>query len=126
MVNQIKMSGLGSKEAELIAAISSRGLRVFTIAEAARVLKLTNRAVSKLVHQLTLKRKLQPIERARYLLIPPEAWKAGECTEEGTIIASQPLTGERMDHCGRDGDNARSFTPGDPTSVDGRWPALMC
>ncbi|MBI5869237.1 MAG: hypothetical protein HZB43_13275 [candidate division Zixibacteria bacterium] len=83
------MTGIGSKEAELIAAISNRGLRVFTITEAAQLLNITNRAVSKLVHQLTQKRKLQPIEKARYLLIPPEAWKAGEYTEEGTIIASQ-------------------------------------
>jgi predicted transcriptional regulator of viral defense system len=83
------MTGLGSKEAELIATIGNKGLRVFSVAEAAKLLGYSNATVSQLVHRLVNKSKLTRIEKAKYLVIPPEAWSAGEYTEEGIIIASQ-------------------------------------
>lgn len=89
MINRNKMTGLGSKEAELIATVGRSGRRVFTISEAAKLLGITSLQVSKIVHRLFQKRKLQRIEKAKYLLIPPEAWKEGEYTEEGIIVASQ-------------------------------------
>lgn len=84
-----KMTGIGAKEADLIATVGTSGLRVFTVAEAAKLLGIANTAVSKLIHRLVHKHKLQRIEKGKYLLIPPEAWKAGNYTEEGIIIASQ-------------------------------------
>lgn len=89
MATRNKMAGLGPKETELIATIGDSGLRVFTVADAAKLLRTSNMAVAKLVHRLAKKGILQPIEKSRYLLVPPEAWKAGEYTEEGIIIASQ-------------------------------------
>ncbi len=89
MIKQYKMTGLGSKEAELIATIGKSGRRVFSISEASELMGITNINVSKLVHRLVQKKKLQRIEKAKYLLIPPEAWKEGEYTEEGIIVASQ-------------------------------------
>lgn len=89
MIKQNKMTGLGSKEADLIATIGKSGRRVFSISEASELMGITNINVSKLVHRLVQKKKLQRIEKAKYLLIPPEAWKEGEYTEEGIIVASQ-------------------------------------
>ena len=89
MNNQNKMTGLGAKEAELIATVGSKGLRVFTVSDAAELLGITNIATSQIIHRLVEKRKLQRIERAKYLLMPPEAWKTGQYTEEGVIVASQ-------------------------------------
>lgn len=83
------MTGISPREEELIATIGSSGKRVFTVSDAARLLNVSNETASKIIHNLTKKRKLQRIEKAKYLLIPPEAWKAGEYTEEGIIIASQ-------------------------------------
>lgn len=89
MINRNKMTGLGPKETELIATIGSKGLRVFTVAEAAQLLHISNTEASQIIHRLAEKKKIQRIEKAKYLLMPPEAWKAGQYTEEGIIIASQ-------------------------------------
>ena len=83
------MPGLGSKEASLIAAVSGKGLRVFTVAEAAEMLNISRVSASDMVLRLLAKKKLLRIEKGKYLLIPPEAWSAGTYTEEGIIIASQ-------------------------------------
>ena len=92
MINRNKMTGLGAKEAELIATVGSKGLKVFTVSDAAGLLSITNIAASQIIHRLVEKSKLQRIERAKYLLMPPEAWKTGQYTEEGVIIASQLIT----------------------------------
>jgi len=83
------MTGISPREEEFIAAIGSSGKRVFTVSDAAKLLSTSNVITSKIIHRLVKKKKLQRIEKAKYLLIPPEAWKAGEYTEEGIIIASQ-------------------------------------
>lgn len=62
--NTKKMTGLGSKEAELIATIGNKGLRVFSVAEAAKLLGYSNATVSQLVHRLVNKSKLTRIEKA--------------------------------------------------------------
>jgi predicted transcriptional regulator of viral defense system len=85
------MPGIGTKETELIAILSDRRIRVFSVAEAARLMKITRASASDLVLRLLKKKKLIRIEKARYLIVPPEAWKTGEYTEEGIIIASQLL-----------------------------------
>ena len=92
MINRNKMTGLGAKEAELIATVGSKGLKIFTVSDAAGLLGITNIAASQIIHRLVEKSKLQRIERAKYLLMPPESWKTGQYTEEGVIIASQMIT----------------------------------
>lgn len=72
-----------------MATVGSSGLRVFTVAEAAKLMATDNKTVTKLVHRLAKKRKIFRIEKGKYFLIPPEAWKTGKYTEEGVIIASQ-------------------------------------
>lgn len=91
MINRNKMTGLGAKEAELIATVGSKGLKIFTVSDAAGLMSITNIAASQIIHRLVEKSKLQRIERAKYLLMPPEAWKTGQYTEEGVIIASQMI-----------------------------------
>jgi predicted transcriptional regulator of viral defense system len=83
------MTGIGPKEASLIAAVSGKGLRVFTVADAAEMLNISRVSASDMVLRLLAKKKLIRIEKGRYLLIPPEAWNTGEYTEEGVIVASQ-------------------------------------
>ena len=86
------MTGISPREEEFIATVGSSGKRVFTVSEAARLLNTSHTIASKIIHRLTKKRKLQRIEKAKYLLIPPEAWKIGEYTEEGIIVASQLIS----------------------------------
>lgn len=86
------MAGIGTKEAELIANLSDKRIRVFSVAEAADLMKISRSIASDLVLRLLKKKKLIRIEKAKYLIVPPEAWKTGEYTEEGIIIASQLLT----------------------------------
>ena len=89
MINRKKMTGIGSQEAELISTVGSSGLKVFSVNEAAKLLGIPNTTVSQIVHRLVEKQKLLRIEKAKYLVIPPAAWKSGEYTEEGIVIASQ-------------------------------------
>jgi predicted transcriptional regulator of viral defense system len=84
-----KMTGISPKETELIATISEKGLSIFTLEDAVRLLNDNKRSVSRLVSSLVRKRKLQRIEKAKYLLIPPMAWKRGEFSEQGAVIATQ-------------------------------------
>lgn len=83
------MSGISSKEEFLIATLGERGKRIFTSEEAATILGLNRPHAHQIIHQLTKKRKIQRIEKGKYLLIPPAAWKTGKFTEESLVIASQ-------------------------------------
>lgn len=83
------MPGIGTKETELIANLSDRRITVFSVAEAAKIMGISRKSASDLVLRLLNKNKLIRIEKAKYLIIPPEAWKTGEYSEEGIIIASQ-------------------------------------
>lgn len=83
------MAGIGTKEAELIASLSDKRIRVFSIAEAAEIMGISRTSASDLALRLLKKKKLIRIEKAKYLIVPPEAWKTGEYTEEGIILASQ-------------------------------------
>ncbi len=82
------MAGISAKEENFIATLGEKGIRVFTVDEAARLFDNGKPMINKLVHQLVKKRKLQRIQRGKYLVIPPVAWKTGRFTEEGIIIAS--------------------------------------
>lgn len=89
MTNQKKMAGLGSKEIELLTLLGSFELRVFTVSEISDLLHISNVNTSQIIHRLVEKKRLQRIEKAKYILTQPEAWKAGEFAEKGIIVASQ-------------------------------------
>lgn len=82
------MAGISSKEENFIATLGEKGIKVFTVEEATTFLNISKPQLNKLVHNLVKKHKLQRIERGKYLLIPPVAWKSGRFTEEGIVIAS--------------------------------------
>jgi predicted transcriptional regulator of viral defense system len=86
------MPGISPKEEEFIAAVGASNLRVFTIADVSGLLGINHIAAAKLAHRLAKKRKIQRIEKSKYILIPPMAWKTGEFTEESIVIASQLIS----------------------------------
>ncbi len=83
------MPGISPKEEEFIAVIGASNLRVFSIAEVSDLLAIDHIAAAKLAHRLAKKRKIKRIEKSKYILVPPVAWKTGEFTEESIVIASQ-------------------------------------
>ncbi len=83
------MPGISSKEENLLASLGERSQRIFTVDEASKILELSKPFTSKIIHSLTKKNKLQRIEKGKYLVIPPVAWKTGKFTEESMIIAAQ-------------------------------------
>ena len=83
------MPGLSSKEEHLIATLGERGRRIFAFDEATAILGLRKPHAYQIIHQLIKKHKIQRIEKGKYLLIPPVAWKTGKFTEERLVIASQ-------------------------------------
>lgn len=83
------MPGISPREVELIASISEKGLTVFTLEEASILMGVNKATIVKLANNLVKKRKLQRIERGKYLLIPPAAWKEGKFSEQGIVVASQ-------------------------------------
>lgn len=64
------MPGIGTKETELIANLSDRRMSVFSVAEAAGLLGISNKTASDLVLRLLKKNKLIRIEKAKYLIVP--------------------------------------------------------
>ncbi len=89
MLNQNRMTGISAREAEFIATMSESGVTVFSLADALRLSTDEAPSVKRLIYSLVTKRKLQRIERGKYLIIPPVAWKRGEFAEQGVVIASQ-------------------------------------
>jgi molybdenum-dependent DNA-binding transcriptional regulator ModE len=51
IINRKKMTGIGSQEAELITTIDNSGLKVFSVAAAAKLLGFSNTMVSQIVHR---------------------------------------------------------------------------
>lgn len=88
MIEQSIVEGLGRKEAELIASLREDGKRIFKTKDANEILDSSPYAVNILLSKLVKKKKILRIERGKYLIIPPEAWKTGEYLEEGIILAS--------------------------------------
>lgn len=77
-----------TKEDALLATIQNTGRSIFSIADAADLLNTPRGAASDMVLRLFQKRKLQRIEKAKYLLLPPGAWQTGEYSEHGLVLAS--------------------------------------
>ncbi len=83
-----KSTGLSPRETELISAIGASRLRVFTIDDAARLTGLSRSILYVTAHRLTEKKKLLRIEKSKYILLPPEAWKSATYAVEGALLVS--------------------------------------
>lgn len=88
MMKQNIVSGLGYRGTELITNLRDEGKRVFTLKEAVDAIGGNSHAVTNLIYNLVKQKKILRIERGKYLIIPPEAWKTGEYLEEGIVLAS--------------------------------------
>lgn len=64
---------LGPKENKLLLALAEKGVSVFTFEEAQEILQTTNSSVKHILMDLARKRRLQRIEKGKYLLIPEKA-----------------------------------------------------
>jgi len=88
IATEIKLPGMPKGEADLIQAIEKRGLSIFTFDQAMELTPIGRDSVKKLIYNLTKKRRIQRIERGKYLFIPVSVRGQGEYSEKGTIIAA--------------------------------------
>jgi len=84
----IKAPGIPKGEANLIRAIEKRGLSIFTFDQAMELTPIGRDSVKKLIYNLTKKRRIQRIERGKYLFIPVSVRGRRAYSEKGTIIAA--------------------------------------
>jgi len=80
--------GIGQKGVQLIANLRDIGKKVFRTEEALQILEGNQHAVNILLSKLEKKGLILRLERGKYMIIPPEAWKTGEYLEEGIVLAS--------------------------------------
>ena len=84
--------GIGQKGVQLIANLKDTGKRVFRTEDALKALEGNQHAVNILLSKLEKKGLILRLERGKYLIIPPEAWKSGEYLEEGIVLASSLIS----------------------------------
>ncbi len=82
------VKGLGYRGTELITNLSDEGKRIFVLNDAVSAMGGKRHAVTNLLYNLVKRKKILRLERGKYLIIPPEAWKTGEYLEEGIVLAS--------------------------------------
>ena len=88
MTKQNIVEGIGRKEAKLIASLLENGQSIFRSEDANRILGNNLSAVNSLLSRLVKKKKVLRLERGKYLIIPPEAWRTGDYLEDGIILAA--------------------------------------
>lgn len=80
---------LGPISSRLVTELSTNKKTVFSLSDAAKILRVDNRQVKKLLHDLVKKGWLKRIERGKYFLIPLTANKTKPYTENQFLIASK-------------------------------------
>lgn len=84
--------GIGQKGIKLIGSLRETGVRVFKTGDAVKILGSNAHAVNILLSKLSKSKKILRLERGKYLIIPPEAWKSGDYLEQGIILASSLIS----------------------------------
>ena len=84
--------GIGRKGVKLIGSLRESGFRVFRTEDAVKILGSNAHAINILLSKLSKSKKILRLERGKYLIVPPEAWKSGDYLEEGIILASSLVT----------------------------------
>lgn len=77
---------LGPNENRLLLTLAEKGISVFTIEEARKILNTTHSSVKHILMNLAKKGRLQRIEKGKYLLVPEEAGIEGFWAEEPWVI----------------------------------------
>jgi predicted transcriptional regulator of viral defense system len=80
---------LGSMELKLILTLEEEGKRIFSTADAYRILKSSRDSVNSALYRLRMKGRIEEIERGKYLLIPSKAGYRGKWAEVPFIVASK-------------------------------------
>ena len=82
----IQSISLGPNEAKLLLTLAEKDISVFTAEDAKEILQTTDSSAKHILMNLVRKRRLQRIERGKYLLIPEEAGVARFWAEEPWVI----------------------------------------
>ncbi len=80
---------LGPQETKLLFSLETKKMSVFTFDDARNILEGTDSAVWNVVGGLKKKKRLQEIEKGRYLLIPARAGPEGYWSEDPWLIVPQ-------------------------------------
>ena len=83
------MRTLSASESRALTSLAAAGLRVFTVAEAQRLLAGNRAEANKLLHRLAAKHWLERLERGRYRLLPLEAGPEPLWAEHEFLLASK-------------------------------------
>ncbi len=82
----IQSISLGPNEAKLLLTLAEKDTSVFTAEDAKEILQTTDSSAKHILMNLVRKRRLQRIERGKYLLIPEEAGVERFWAEEPWVI----------------------------------------
>ena len=82
----IQNIGTGPNEAKLLLTLTEKHVSVFTANDAKEILQTTNSSVAHILMNLVRKRRLQRIEKGKYLLIPDEAGVNRHWAEESWVV----------------------------------------
>lgn len=77
---------LGSQETKLIFSLEEKRVRVFTADDAKNILDSTDASAWNVLEGLKRKKRIQQIEKGKYLLVPARAGYKGYWTEEAWVI----------------------------------------
>lgn len=81
------LKSVGDSEARLLTYLSSHDKKVFTFADAQKVIMRSDSATRFMLHALTEKKWLIRLTKGKYLIVPFEAGERGEHTENWFVIA---------------------------------------
>lgn len=87
MTKNIKR-GLGDKETFFLSTLSSNGLKIFTVEDAANILDISQNALDNLLYKLAKKKWILRIQRGKYLIIPLDAGYEANYLSDSFYIAS--------------------------------------
>jgi len=85
--------GLGEKSLKLLHALAKDNQIIFSTADAHRILGGNSIAVYKLLHDLVQAKRLQPLDKGRYIRIPLDLGPQSHYTTHEFLIASHLLPG---------------------------------
>lgn len=76
----------GEQEVRVLFQLENKGVDVFTIRDVKNILHSSDGAVWSVIHRLRKKKRIQQIEKGKYLLVPTKAGIEGYWSEEPWII----------------------------------------
>ena len=88
------LKSVGDTEARLLTYLSSHNKKVFTFADAQKVIKSSDSATRFILHALTEKKWLIRLTKGKYLIVPFEAGEKAEHTENWFVIAKNLIEPE--------------------------------